>query len=643
MGRDIDQRQVRRAWETFLERGDVPDLVRTDVAASWKRCNDFHISVESDGAPLLAEDELLRRREAHRLLAKCAKPVFDRASKFMNESISMMILTDASGLIIDTKGDDRAIDAGREIHLEHGGRWGEADIGTNAIGTAVAMQRPVQINGAEHFCSKVQRWTCAAAPIRHPDDGNILGVVDISGPAQHFSSQSLALAMVMSEYIQSLMGESCKFDRDCLLEYYRNKQSKWLNEDVLVVDRRGIIVHATDNAVRLANDTQSGIRQGMSLPNLKELPFNKWQSHLSGMFPTARTDIVSVNDCELGALILLRNQKRGSAKQISSPPSAMGRTSEIFCPAHGNSNNCDATCRHKEASFVASDPAVALIVRQVKLAAPRRMPILIRGETGTGKEELARFAHAASGRKGAFVPLNCAAMPENLIEAELFGYVEGSFTGARRGGSPGLIKEADGGTLFLDEIGDMPISLQPVLLRFLDDWTARPIGGSNFAVDVLIVAATNAKLDRAIADGRFRSDLLYRLNTLDVALPSLADRSDFEGIVRHLLHSIDPSLSISEEAVANLVSRRWPGNIRELRNVLARLSLSAVEGVLQIDTPASSEREETTASDSRLWDLQRARVLNAFEETQGNVSETARRLGISRNTVYRALGKTSGR
>lgn len=639
MGRDINQRQVRRAWETFIERGDVPDLVRTDVAASWKRCNDLQICVESDAAPLVSQDEFASRRKTQSLLSKCARPVFDRAAKFMDESISMMILTDASGLIIDTKGDDRAVDAGREIHLELGGKWGEPDIGTNAIGTAAALQRPVQINGAEHFCSMVQRWTCAAAPIGHPIDGEVVGVVDISGPAQFFSAQSLTLAMVMSEYIQSLMGESCKYDRDCLLEYYRSKQSKWLNEEILVVDRRGTIVHATSNAIKLASRAPMGLLKANAFPHLKTLPFKQWQSNLSEILPGASADIVSTDECELGALVVLRSEKRGTVNPVASEC----RLTTAICPKHPT-GRCDADCRPPPQPFVARDPAVAQIVRQVALAAPRRMPILIRGETGTGKEELARYAHAASGRKGAFVPLNCAAMPENLIEAELFGYVEGSFTGARRGGSPGLIKEADRGTLFLDEIGDMPISLQPVLLRFLDDWTARPIGGSNFVVDVLLVAATNAKLDRAIAEGRFRSDLLYRLNTLDVSLPCLSDRSDFEAIVGHLVLEIDPALTISEQAIAHLAQRRWPGNIRELRNVLARLSLSAVDGMIHIEEPVSpAGTDALPPNDSRLWELQRARVLTAYEETDGNVSETARRLGISRNTVYRALGKSSGR
>jgi transcriptional regulator with PAS, ATPase and Fis domain len=230
----------------------------------------------------------------------------------------------------------------------------------------------------------------------------------------------------------------------------------------------------------------------------------------------------------------------------------------------------------------------------------------------------------------------------------LFGYSEGAFTGARKGGSAGLFKEADGGTLFLDEIGDMPVALQAVLLRFLDDWTVRPIGGAKRQVDVLLVSATNANLDEQIARGRFRSDLLFRLNTLEVTLPPLRERSDFADIVRHLMGKIDPSADLTKSAIDRLSELDWDGNIRELRNVLSRLSLNERGGLIDEATvtsivgASSSERLPRQASagnglKSDLHDLQRARVLTAYAETGNNISKAARRLGVSRNTIYRAL------
>jgi transcriptional regulator with PAS, ATPase and Fis domain len=298
--------------------------------------------------------------------------------------------------------------------------------------------------------------------------------------------------------------------------------------------------------------------------------------------------------------------------------------------------------------FVSADPTVAGVVRRVETAAARKMPILIRGETGTGKEQLARHAHAASGRSGAFVPVNCAALPDSLIEAELFGYAEGSFTGAKKGGATGLFKEADGGTLFLDEIGDMPVTLQAVLLRFLDDWTVRPVGGVKRQVDVLLVSATNANLDESIAKGRFRSDLLFRLNTLEVTLPPLRERADFAEIARHLIAKIDPSADMTESAIDRLADLNWDGNIRELRNVLSRLSLadrgSLIDETLVDSVIEQSARERQSGKAAGpgeikhdLHEIQRAHVLTTYAETGNNISKTARRLGVSRNTIYRAL------
>ena len=236
--------------------------------------------------------------------------------------------------------------------------------------------------------------------------------------------------------------------------------------------------------------------------------------------------------------------------------------------------------------FVAEDAAFRAALRRAEAGAARRLPILIRGETGTGKEQVARHAHRASRRKGAFTPVNCAALTGSLIEAELFGHADGAFTGARRGGAPGLVCEADGGTLFLDEIGDMPTALQAVLLRLLDDWTVRPVGGGRSRkVDVLLVAATNAGIEEAVHAGRFRADLFYRLNTVSVTLPPLRERSDLPEIARFLLDEIAPGTEITQDALGRLKAQRWPGNIRELRGVLTRLA---------IDRPGGSRSRSTT-------------------------------------------------
>ncbi len=648
----MDQREVRAAWEKFVERGALSTDLRSSVAASWQRSKDHQVMIDRATAPLVADAELFRHRSKHASLRHAARCALENSKTFLSDANSIMILTDPTGLIIDTQGDDRVIDAGRTVHLEHGGRWSEADIGTNAIGAAIAESKPVQIRGAEHFCSKVQRWTCAAVPVHDPADGELLGVVDISGPASTFNPQSLALAVAVGHHVESVLERSVRQDHEKLLCHFLAKRSLWVTEECIVLDRRGMILHASERALSAVQSNRRGIVDDTPTRVLKALPFDAWPAKLKELLPNASFDLVHNEASGIGAIIVLHARRRLPVvnHDIQNPKPAFERRKVAASSLprkdlavrsqhpEGTVGSTPENSRASASSFVARDATVQAIVRQVESAARRKMPILIRGETGTGKEQLARHAHAASGRKGAFVPVNCAALPESLVEAELFGYADGAFTGARRGGAIGLVKEADGGTLFLDEIGDMPVTLQAVLLRLLDDWTVRPVGGVRAKVDVFLVSATNASLDKAIAEGRFRSDLLYRLNTLEVTLPRLRDRSDFEAIVHHLLGAIDLSFEITPVTIARLATRAWPGNIRELRNMLARFTLANGEGFID-DVGAEARIDQVRiATPGSLHDIQRAQILAVHAETAGNISKTARRLGVSRNTIYRALG-----
>jgi transcriptional regulator of acetoin/glycerol metabolism len=646
----MDQREVLAAWEKFVERGALSTDLRSSIAASWQRSKNYQVMIDRPMAPLVADAELFRHRSKHAPLRHAARCALQNSRTFLGDANSIMVLTDPTGLVIDTQGDDRVIDAGRAVHLEHGGRWSEADIGTNAIGAAIAESKPVQIHGTEHFCSEVQRWTCAAVPLHDPTDGELLGVVDISGPASTFNPQSLALAVAVGHHVESVLEKSLRQDHEKLLGHFLAKRSLWATEECIVLDRRGMILHATERALNALQNSHHGIYGDSPTRFLKTLPFDEWPVKLKELLPNASFDLIKNETSGIGAIMVLHARRRPliADRDVQKLKPAFERRETASTPRPRKDltprpQNLEDDVGSTPSSFVARDPTVQAIVRQVETAAARKMPVLIRGETGTGKEQLARHAHAASGRAGAFVPVNCAALPESLIEAELFGYADGAFTGARRGGAIGLVKEADGGTLFLDEIGDMPVTLQAVLLRLLDDWTVRPVGGVRAKVDVFLVSATNASLDKAIAAGRFRSDLLYRLNTLEVTLPRLRDRSDFEAIVHHLLSAIDPNCEITPTTIAHLAARAWPGNIRELRNMLARLTLGAADGFIDDAGVEVMTGPAPLTTSGSLHDIQRTRILVVYAETAGNVSETARRLGVSRNTIYRALGQNTPR
>ncbi len=673
----MEEIAVRRAWEKFVERGVQSPGLRDAVVTSWKRCQGHQVLTSSDCAPLISEGETYRHRSDNVWLAKCAALALEKCGSFLSNANSMMILTDSTGVIIDTKGDDRSIDAGKEIHLQRGGCWTESDIGTNAIGTALACAQPIQIHAAEHYCEKVQRWTCAAAPILHPIDRELLGVIDISGPASTFSKQSLAFAVAAADHIQAIMAKSIRLDHWKLVRHYRARRRNWSNEESIVVDHRGTIVCVTSNALKIANRQNKDAIGPLSIPSLRSTPFSRWEAKLRGLLPISRTELVTEGEDELGAIIIFAQRNcahvahtttdrrdRGIdidnfveslfARDLSQEPLCLNSDSRVLhSVAADNHRGARAHARSSSRStqsapvLIAEDPNVRDIVEQVARAASRGMSILIGGETGTGKELLARRAHAESGRKAAFVPVNCAALPASLIEAELFGYADGAFTGARRGGSVGLAKQADGGTLFLDEIGDMPVELQAALLRLLDDWTVRPVGGTPTKIDVLLVSATNVDLNAAVAEGRLRRDLFYRLNMLQVTLPPLSHRTDFEALATYLLRTtLDETCDITPEALALLSQRSWPGNMRELKSVLARLSLNVSGGSIEASQVrrsssaiSAADQSSSLGTEGTLRDLKRARVLVAHAEANYNIAETARRLGVSRNTIYRLLGQ----
>jgi sigma-54 dependent transcriptional regulator, acetoin dehydrogenase operon transcriptional activator AcoR len=504
--------------------------------------------------------------------------------------------------------------------------WSEEFCGTNGLGTAAHLKRQIVVHGGEHFFSRYNNLTCTASPIFAPD-GSLAGILDASSDCLSRQTHTQALVGMAATQIENGLFREKNRGNMLIAFHNRGEYLYTISAGLLAVDKEGGIL-AANRAARIL------------LHGLPTAPGCKF----SDVFRTKFSTFVDEGR---------RHEKQKLHDDVGSQFVATIENAREFPMAQPVSKPRIAQPPAIATQFVSADPVIAKIVRQVQTAALRKMPVLIRGETGTGKEQLARHAHVASGRKGAFVAVNCAALPESLIEAELFGYVEGSFTGARKGGSIGLFREADGGTLFLDEIGDMPVALQAVLLRFLDDWTIRPVGGSARVVDVLLVSATNSNLDEAIARGRFRSDLLFRLNTLEVTLSRLNDRSDFGDIARHLMKLIDPNIELTQSAIDRLLQFDWPGNIRELRNVMSRLSLSETsslidEAVVSALVPHAQHESgshaktiaEQLVSDhlkDNLHDIQLAQVLAVYAETGKNISKTARKLGVSRNTIYRTL------
>ena len=420
----------------------------------------------------------------------------------------MMILTDPEGVILATEGDARAMDLGCYIHLERGGRWAEADIGTNAIGTAIVAAQPVQIHGAEHFCERVHQWTCAAAPVRHPGDDELIGVVDISGPAATFNQHSLALAVATSGQIEAELGRSINHEHEILVRRFLSKRALWLSEELIILDHRGSIVHATERALADMSRRRPGIVHGGVIRTLKQRPLAQWQSTLREILPNASTELVHHEGSELGAIIALHGRRRpaAAASSLRSWPAWPAEAPEI----------------------VGDSPAIKETREYAGQMALSGAPVLLEGETGVGKELFARLIHhAGSVSGGPFVPVNCGGVPRELMGSELFGYAKGAFTGAREEGRAGKVEAADNGVLCLDEIGDLPLDLQPYLLRVLEDGEVYRIGSNEpRRANIRLVSMTNRSLKHEIEAGRFRQDLYYRIAVLRLRIPPLRERGD---------------------------------------------------------------------------------------------------------------------
>ena len=420
-------------------------------------------------------------------------------------------------------------------------------------------------------------------------------------------------------------------------------------EGLLALSGEGHVLGA--NAVARGLLAESAALIGRNFPGLFRQPFGPFMVRMR-RHPFSLQLLEARGGTPVHARLLIRTTQRQSTPLKGAATSPLAATSG----AGRVTLDCLAT----------GDAQLQTALVRARRVLGKDIPLLIQGESGVGKELFARAFHYSGPRgEGPFVALNCAAIPENLIESELFGYVGGAFTGARREGSIGKIQQAHGGTLFLDEIGDMPLNMQARLLRVLQERCVVPVGSQNqVPVDISLVCATHRVLRDAIRAGTFREDLYYRVNGLTVTLPALRERSDIRGIVRKLVAAetgSEEAVGIHASVMALFEQHPWPGNVRQLQNVirLAVALLDEGESEIQLchlpedlfltypeapdDVPhaavAHTQPALAPAHGRSLDEITHEAIVTAMNAAAGNVSAAARRLGISRNTLYRRLGR----
>ncbi len=690
-----------------------PDHVDA-IDQSHERCAALGVSriERPDHAPL-GRSDLTVVRDRNLRLHDHAAPVMEMLYEQIVNTESMVVLCDATGTIIHSIGDDDFLARASKVALQPGVNWSESTKGTNAIGTALIEEVPTLVHADEHYMHANHFLTCSAAPILDPR-GNILGVLDVTGDHRSFHQHTMALVKMSARMIEN----------HWLTDDYRNVMRLHfhsrvefigtLMEGILAVAADGKLVGANRGALEqlglsgaalrmhslttLFGTTVGALVDRFRSPLATPMPVQlnggrQFHIHARFNWPVWASLSEAVSGSTEPSAGTVHSPQATAAADSATRPDTPARPGGPATPAGGL------------AQLRTGDAQIASVIDKIRRVLDRDIPMLILGETGTGKELLARAIHVDSARaKQPFVAVNCASIPETLIEAELFGYEDGAFTGARRKGAVGKIVQANGGTLFLDEIGDMPVALQAHLLRVLQERQVTPLGSTkSVAVDVSIICATHRNLREMIDRKAFREDLFYRLNGLAVRLPALRERSDLLALVRRILDQLTETgghprshrhLQPNADVLRLFQTYHWPGNVRQLFNVLrtaavmaanepvitrehlsddfldeakaaqaaqavpptelaeppARATLASSHGagpseplpaaVASMPAPAPAAPRwsgETAAAPKSLEEMELDAIRRAVDEAGGNISEASKRLGISRNTIYRKL------
>jgi transcriptional regulator of acetoin/glycerol metabolism len=645
---------VMKAWEDYLAGVDERPRVREVVAHSWERCAATGVDPKARGSRRIATPgELARRRNANAELLRAAAEICEEAKQLLADTGSMIILTDAEGVMLSAVGDPRTVEAGGEINLIIGADWGETTAGTNGIGTALAIKTPVLIHATEHFCSKTKEWTCAGSPVRDPIDGTLLGLVDMSGYKETFQPHNLGLTVMIARRIEAALMAQRETERRMLIESAARMKGDSRSHGLVVVDRKGRVIETNESAAALLTARARAVGAPYAGPTDRGEPllrpltgacgFDVAMAQQRGIDPDHIVPVHEGSDL-IGAIVVM--------PIIASRQAALLKRPAAF------------------RSIVGASPCLAeAIDRAARIALHQPGVVLIQGETGVGKELFARAIHEAGPCAGGpYITFNCGAVSKDLIATELFGYVRGAFTGAAAGGHIGRFERAHNGTLCFDEIGELPLDLQPYLLRVLEEGIVYRVGDATpRPVNVRVIAMTNRDLREEVEKGRIRRDLFYRLYVSTLNLPPLRERDgDIELLAKHFLEVLSNRYGIGPRRFGADVLKLfnaypWPGNVRELRNavesalllsdgelidrtllpdVIANFASPPCRTLMQGVSHSQPQEVQLSSQEPPSFDLrtmEKERIAKTLHRFDGNISLAASALGIARSTLYRRM------
>ncbi|MBR9829958.1 MAG: sigma-54-dependent Fis family transcriptional regulator [Oceanospirillales bacterium] len=617
---------ARIARERLQSEGQLPEgYLRDEIAASWRRSLDAGLECSSDQGRIIDDvSDLIAFRDQHELLLHVAMPEIEQLTHQFGDQ-GLVLLANADARLLSMEGCDHVLSPLKRMALRQGVSWSEDNRGTNALGTAVVERRAIVINEEEHFLDNIAHFSCASSPF-FDADGQLMGVLDLTRIGRNDQPQdTLGIIQLAARNIEGRLFAS-QYQNQVVIAFHPRQQflrSAW----------QGLVALGEDGHVLAINE------QGCQLlGRARELLVGKTIDELVG-----ESVGVLLNTC-LRQRIASVQTRAGElyCELLQFPDRLLPATpvKQISPPTRQQQPSTDPV-EH----FAADEPRLQRSMRMAARAMGQEIPVLLHGETGSGKEVAAKALHDGSlRRKQPFVAVNCAAIPEGLIESELFGYREGAFTGSRKGGMMGRFQQANGGTLFLDEIGDMPLSIQARLLRVLQERMVAPLGGGEeVALDIALIGATHRNLKQMVAEGTFREDLYYRLNGISVSLPALRERKNFNALCQRLLAQLGCSeVSLDPDLQGQLVEYAWPGNFRQLEMVLkvALAFMEPQETVLtdeHLSDDFLQELDAPPALRGTLQETQEVLIRQALEQHKGKVTAAAEALGVSRATLYRRM------
>ncbi|MBD5562411.1 sigma-54-dependent Fis family transcriptional regulator [Clostridium botulinum] len=632
---------IHKAWEKFIETDYIDNKVRIEIAESWRRCKDYSVDYMNGRGSSRNKISVEFKGQENAQLISVAKPIMRGIYNIVEGSDFAIILSDKDGYIIEVIGDKDIMKRVEELNFVKGALWTEKAVGTNAIGTALCLDKPIQTIGAEHFCISQHSWTCSACPI-HDEYGNIIGCLNMSGNSYNAHSHTLGIVTASAQAIEKQLALTISYN-------LINITFDSISEGMIILDKNFNIKrlnHRAEEILFISSEYALGINIHSILKNIsfKEIlkESHKSYSNIEGDF--------HINDnrvkCIVNAVPIKSNRKiTGIVITFREATLVHKLVNKVI--GYKASYNFD--------NIITVNEKMIEIIELAKKASKSNCNILIEGESGTGKELIAQSIHNYSMRAaGPFLAVNCASIPRELVESELFGYERGAFTGASKEGHPGKFELADEGTIFLDELGELPLDMQSKLLRVLDNNKIIRVGGTyEKQLNVRVIGATNRNLKEEMKKKNFREDLYYRLGVINIKiLPLRYRKEDIEVLVNSFVmnlnqRNLQQNKRVKKAYIDKLKEYDWPGNVRELRNVVERdyylsdtgtVSPYYIEKNIFLETN-NENYENKDINIIPMEKLEKENIENAIEKCDGNLAKAARLLDIGRSTLYRKIKK----